>query len=343
MKIKIIFRSLSLLLFSILAGNALFAQSGINTDGSLPDNSAMLDVKSANKGVLVPRMTAAMRNGISSPATGLFVYQTDSPVGIYYFNGSIWKKLAKNYTETDPIYSAWNKRTGISIPASQVSDFATAVSNVPEEVLNTAKNTYPLTDQTKLGTIQAGAEVNVQRDWNATSGDAFVLNRMNTAGVTSPANPDSGDVIYYDGTNWLAKTMTVGNAGGAQPFSNIQPILTVNFCISLYGVFPSMSAGQPYVGEIEIFGFNWTPIGWESCSGQLLPISEFETLFMLIGTTYGGDGEQTFAVPDLRGRLPLHMGTQAGNTYQIGEIAGSENTTILSNQLPAHSHNIIYQ
>ncbi len=97
--------------------------------------------------------------------------------------------------------------------------------------------------------------------------------------------------------------------------------------------------GQPYVGEIRMFGGNFAPNGWLLCEGQHLPISENEVLFQVIGTTYGGDGEQTFALPDLRGRLPLHQGTaSSGRTYLIGENGGVEQVTLTVNQVPAHSH-----
>jgi len=91
---------------------------------------------------------------------------------------------------------------------------------------------------------------------------------------------------------------------------------------------------QPYVGEIRIFAGNFPPSGWMFCEGQLLPISENETLFQLIGTTYGGDGQSTFALPDLRGRLPLHM----GNGFTLAETGGAEEITLTTQQIPAHSH-----
>jgi microcystin-dependent protein len=96
---------------------------------------------------------------------------------------------------------------------------------------------------------------------------------------------------------------------------------------------------QPYVGEIRMFAGNFNPAGWMFCDGSLLPISENETLFNLIGTTYGGDGQSTFALPDLRGRVPIHMGTGAGlSTYQIGENGGVESVTLTVNQTPSHTH-----
>jgi microcystin-dependent protein len=94
---------------------------------------------------------------------------------------------------------------------------------------------------------------------------------------------------------------------------------------------------QPYVGEIRMFGGNFAPAGWMFCEGQLLPISEYETLFNLIGTTYGGDGQSTFALPDLRGRLPLHQ----GNGFTLAETGGVETVTLTVSQIPAHSHPMV--
>jgi microcystin-dependent protein len=91
---------------------------------------------------------------------------------------------------------------------------------------------------------------------------------------------------------------------------------------------------QPYVGEIRMFAGNFAPAGWMFCEGQLLPISENETLFQLIGTTYGGDGESTFALPDLRGRIPIHQ----GNGFILAETGGAEEITLTVQQIPAHSH-----
>lgn len=91
---------------------------------------------------------------------------------------------------------------------------------------------------------------------------------------------------------------------------------------------------QPYVGEIRMFAGNFAPAGWLFCAGQLLSISENETLFQLIGTTYGGDGQSTFALPDLRGRVPIHQ----GNNFILAETGGAEQITLTANQIPAHTH-----
>lgn len=94
---------------------------------------------------------------------------------------------------------------------------------------------------------------------------------------------------------------------------------------------------QPYVGEIRMFAGNFPPAGWMFCEGQLLPISENEALFQLIGTTYGGDGQSTFALPDLRGRIPIHQ----GNGFLLAETGGAEEITLTVGQVPAHGHPLL--
>jgi microcystin-dependent protein len=94
---------------------------------------------------------------------------------------------------------------------------------------------------------------------------------------------------------------------------------------------------QPYVWEIRLFAGNFAPAGWMFCEGQLLPISENEVLFQLIGTTYGGDGESTFQLPDLRGRLPVHE----GNGFVLAETGGVEQVTLTVQQIPAHTHPLL--
>lgn len=92
--------------------------------------------------------------------------------------------------------------------------------------------------------------------------------------------------------------------------------------------------GSPFIGEIRLAGFNFAPQGWAFCAGQLMSIAENPALFQLLGTTYGGDGQNTFGLPDLRGRVPIHQ----GNGFVQGQLAGSENVTLNSNQIPNHAH-----
>jgi microcystin-dependent protein len=99
---------------------------------------------------------------------------------------------------------------------------------------------------------------------------------------------------------------------------------------------------DPFVAEIRIFPFNFAPTGWAICNGQLLPISQNTALFSLLGTTYGGDGRSTFALPDLQGRAPMAPGQGPGlSLHDLGELGGSQTVTLLESEIPAHSHALI--
>ena len=152
-----------------------------------------------------------------------------------------------------------------------------------------------------------------------------------------------GNIITYDGNNWIAKDLilTSSNTGGGVAINNIQPSLALNYCICLFGVFPSRSSSEPFIGEIQLFGFNFAPRNFATCSGQLLSISQNTALFSLLGTTYGGDGRTTFGLPDLRGRSPISFGQGPGLTNRrIGERIGAETTVISIANLPAHQHKV---
>lgn len=98
---------------------------------------------------------------------------------------------------------------------------------------------------------------------------------------------------------------------------------------------------DPFVGEIRLFAGNFAPLNWAFCAGQILPISEYTPLYSLIGTIYGGDGQTTFALPNLQGRVPVHMGTaKDGTVYTIGQIAGTENVTLNLGTIPSHTHTL---
>jgi microcystin-dependent protein len=101
-----------------------------------------------------------------------------------------------------------------------------------------------------------------------------------------------------------------------------------------FHTFEENQMSTPFIGEVRIFGFNFSPKGWAKCDGQLLPIMQNQALYALLGTTYGGNGQTTFALPDLRGRAQMHVGSQ----YSLGQRAGEENHTLTINELPAHSH-----
>jgi microcystin-dependent protein len=99
---------------------------------------------------------------------------------------------------------------------------------------------------------------------------------------------------------------------------------------------------EPFLGQITVYPYNFAPSGWLDCSGQLLPISQNAALFSLLGTQYGGNGTSNFALPDLRGRIPLGQGQSPGGSgYVMGEVAGDENVTIVAPTMPQHSHSLI--
>jgi microcystin-dependent protein len=107
------------------------------------------------------------------------------------------------------------------------------------------------------------------------------------------------------------------------------------------GIKGGIMPATPYIGNIILFGGTFAPVGWLFCQGQLLPISQYDTLFALIGTTYGGDGQTTFAVPDLRSRVPIHQGQGPGlSNYIMGQAAGTETVTVTPNQMPIHTHSV---
>lgn len=98
---------------------------------------------------------------------------------------------------------------------------------------------------------------------------------------------------------------------------------------------------EPFVGQLMCVGFNFAPKGWALCQGQLLPIAQYTALFSLLGTMYGGNGQTTFALPDLRGRVPMSFGQGPGlQNYDQGQVSGSENVTLIINQIPMHNHTV---
>lgn len=138
----------------------------------------------------------------------------------------------------------------------------------------------------------------------------------------------AGDLITWDGNNWINSQPAIQHFNYV--VNNLQPYLALNYCIALTGVFPSRSGADPYVGEIQIFGFNFAPRNWAQCNGQLLPISQNTALFSLLGTNYGGDGKTTFGLPDLQGRAAVKFGIGPGLTERyLGEKGGVESETII--------------
>ena len=135
-----------------------------------------------------------------------------------------------------------------------------------------------------------------------------------------------------------------GSAGQAEPHENMQPFTTLSFAIAQQGVLPPFGGsgdiapgGEPILGEVRMFAGIYEPNGWFFCDGRELPISEHQELFYLIGTTFGGDGVNTFRIPDMRGRIPLHFDASA----PLGTMGGAEQVTLTPAQLPIHDHALI--
>ena len=141
----------------------------------------------------------------------------------------------------------------------------------------------------------------------------------------------AGQLLRWDGSNsWVAALpLTTPTT-----IDNMQPFNTVSYIISLYGIFPSRNGADPFVGEIELFAGNFAPQGFAFCDGQLLSIAQNTALFSILGTMYGGNGQTTFGLPDLRGRVPIHAGQGPGLTGRTqGEMGGAETRT-----LTLHTH-----
>jgi microcystin-dependent protein len=187
----------------------------------------------------------------------------------------------------------------------------------------------------ELGMIVIDATTGTQKSWTGSAWTTLAAGNPMTAAaplsvstntIKINAGTNVGDLLTWDGTNW------VNTQPAVQHFSvtvdNHQPYLVNNYVIALFGIYPSQSdATSPYVGEIYMMGCNFAPTGFALCDGQLLPISEYSTVFNLIGTTYGGDGVTTFALPNLQGRIPIHTGSNGTTNYVIGQTGGTENQT----------------
>ncbi|TKT86536.1 phage tail protein [Dyadobacter frigoris] len=151
-------------------------------------------------------------------------------------------------------------------------------------------------------------------------------------------------VKVWEGTSWVNKAISVtsGSSGGNQPFSIRNPFLAMNYQISLYGIYPSRNGADPFYGEVMLFAGNFEVNGFAFCDGRLLNLQQNTVLYAVLGTSYGGNGINTFALPDLRGRSAIHYGQGPYlNRYEIGESGGKENITLLPGNMPSHSHSAV--
>ena len=167
---------------------------------------------------------------------------------------------------------------------------------------------------------------------------------LNPASISSPSgtlNAESSATNMYvaDAPSASLAPSAVTPVGGSQPHDNMQPFLTTSFIIATV----AGATTGPIVAEVRIFAFvtPQAPAGWATCDGQLMPLSQNTALFSLLGTTYGGDGKSTFALPDLQGAIPIGAGQGPGLSERfLGEMSGTETTTLLSSEMPAHAHTV---
>jgi microcystin-dependent protein len=223
-----------------------------------------------------------------------------------------WNNKLDSYEEMDPVYDASVAR-GIT-----QADTALWNTNVDE------------TDPVFGASVAMGITETDTTLWN---------NKMDV-----DLNAGANELMTFDGTNWVAKGAKVYNSGGSLAQNNMQPWIAVNYIIALDGTFPSRSSTNPLIAEIIMFGGNFAPRGWALCNGQILPIAPNSALFSLLGTTYGGDGRTTLALPDMRGRTVIHPGTGPGlSSRRLGAKGGSETNVMTVTQMPSHNHIIYYE
>ena len=187
------------------------------------------------------------------------------------------------------------------------------------------------------------------REWN--QAEPLEARVMLSGGIAPSsgevAEPAESDVQMNAVASAPEADSTTSSVGSSASFTNVQPLATINYIIALQGIFPSRT-GVPdapnategsigLIGEVRPWASNFAPAGWAFTDGQLLPIAQFSALFSILGTTYGGDGRTTFALPDLRGRVPIHP----GNGISLGEKGGGETTVLAENNMPAHQHTLL--
>ena len=162
------------------------------------------------------------------------------------------------------------------------------------------------------------------KDASTYTGTAPITVNASTNKIAINPGTAAGDLLTWDGSNWI-NTQPNFAPHFTDNLNNMQPYLVMNYCIAMEGIYPSRNGVEPFIGEIQLYGFNFAPIGFATCGGQLLSISQNTALFSLLGTIYGGNGQTTFALPDLRGRVPVHMGQGPGLSNRIiGETGGQE-------------------
>lgn len=190
-------------------------------------------------------------------------------------------------------------------------------------------NTYQMPEHSHpvMATTDAATATSPEGHVPASGGRGAALYAPESGGTLTDLEPDS-----------------ITAAGGGQAHNNMQPSLGLHYVICTNGDYPSRSGGalpdegQDYMADIKTFGFGFAPRGWATCEGQLLPINQYQSLYSLLGTTYGGDGQTTFALPDLRGRAAVGEGSLSGVEIALGLRTGQESVTLKASEIPSHYH-----
>ncbi len=237
-----------------------------------------------------------------------------------------------------PVLGQTSTGIGTTTPDSHAAlDISSTAKGVLFPSLNAAEQTTlaGMLGAAETGMLVTDAATGALTIWNGSAWQKFSpatapsgKSPISITANTIKLNPGTavGDLVSWDGVNWVNKQPAV------QHFSisvdNHQPFVAMNYVIALFGIFPSQNdASEPYIGEIYLMGCNFAPTGFALCEGQVLSIAQNSTLFNLIGTTYGGDGTSTFNLPDLRGRIPIHEGSNGSSNYIIGQFGGIETMT----------------
>lgn len=241
-------------------------------------------------------------------------------------------------TETDPT-------GGTSYTISGTSQLLSVPYALHAKTAQSITGTITETDPVYNASVAKKVTVADTTKWTT----AFSWGNHATQSYVKNTSPTvSGNMMTYDGSNWVSKRLTLAASGNANPvaLNNMQPYQVLNYCIAITGIYPSRNGMDPYIGEITLFPYDFVPRDYASCNGQLMSIAQNTALFSLIGTYYGGNGQTTFGLPDLTGRVAIGMGKSAGSTLTnrlIGEKGGTESITITNSNLPMHTHTVVYE
>lgn len=203
---------------------------------------------------------------------------------------------------------------------------------IPRLAISQQATLAALLNNTHKGLLITDSAVGTTLYWDGTSFKNFdplvhtatsPLSVTSTNAIALNAGTAAGDLLTWDGNNWVNLQPAIQHFNIT--VDNRQPLLVLNYCIALQGIFPSRNS-SPFLAEIGLFSFSFAPKGWAQCNGQLLPINQNQALFALVGTYYGGNGVNNFALPNLRGKVPLHTNN---STYTQGQTSGTESNNIV--------------